>query len=799
MDLFSAFSSKENLKQAFLYLKDEANESSLPLDPMWRPAISAVAKLGDDFFEALEAYLRQNKYHPDKADYVYNPKDNAGVRPICVFSVVDRIVYQALLNPLILGNTIDGKLFNICFCNRILGEDKYLKPYKGQWVDFCDAQIKAFKKGLVWRFEFDIHTYYENIHIDALVKTLKEKFQIRDERLLTILESQLKQWSEKPTMCGLPQGANASNVLANAYLHPFDTLLDDLKGRDHFEYFRYNDDTVIMAESVAKINSIIEKAVLFLRTYNLNLNEKSKLVKLGNTKSIEEVKFHNPYGHLNETSRQKLEELAKKIPTILRNLKSGKEVKKTDVSNLKYYLKAGAGMGDQAIFEALIALIPNKPSLIFEIGKYFGFYFSNEDKEFYLENKELIHAKYESVWEMYRNKSLTTWTRFWLLKVLSIPILAREHSGFQEELDRIVADSNEQILRPLAFFYKAYMRDMIRWDRAIKNESIDSIDAGFTLDDIKRQINNSKTGTEKAIYYYFVFYLKDTEEEGVIRGLVYDALASESPDVQVMGIFLIKKLYRKSLPEIMEERSSRGLVDAPGVIEIQEKDTLRISLEGRSLGELSRIYFKLPATEKASPEQKTDELLTDEGKIALDKLSQFFGMTPPKVEIVGKAQEDLAAIAAHLKKNESILSVSKNKLKSTVGNKNENEERKNIVRLIAKHQDDGDYFYKDKRIVVNRKTLYYDVFDILFSYSDQDGFLSYEQIESNLVKRKYSRAGDDEKRNKRIQNAILNEQQGFFKRAKIGTSELKNKIPDGTPLVDVSRGNGLKFNNPILQ
>jgi retron-type reverse transcriptase len=654
MDIFSAFSSKENLKQAFLYLKEETGGghfgSSLPLDPMWRPAISAVKQLGDDFFEALETYLRQDKYHPDKSDYVYNPKDNAGVRPICVFSVVDRIVFQALLNPLILGGAIDGRLFNSCFCNRILGEDKYLKSYPEQWTNFCYAQINAFNNGLAWRFEFDIHTYYENIHIDTLLNTLKEKFQIRDVRLLAILESQLKQWSEKPTMCGLPQGANASDVLANAYLHPFDTFLDDLKGNDRFEYFRYCDDTVIMAESADKINSIIEKAVLFLRTYNLNLNEKSKLEKLGDTKSIEEMIFHNPYGHLNETSRQKLEEISKKIPTILRKLKGGKDVKKTELGNLKYYLRAGAGMGDSAVFDNVVALIPNRPSLIFYISNYFGFYFSNEDKEFYQANKLLVHAKYESIWEMYSNKSLTAWTRFWLLKVLSTPIFAREHEGFQAELDRIVADPNAQFLRPLAFFYKAYMRDMIRVERAMKKESIDSIDAGFTLDDIKRQIRYSKTGAEEAIYYYFVFYLKDTEEEGVIRGLVYDALASESPEVQVMGIFLIKKLYRKSLPEIMKERASKGIVDVPGVVEIEEKDTLRISLEGKALGELSRIYFKLPASEKTSPEQKADELLTDDGKIAQNKLPQFLGMATVKVELVGKAQEDLAAIAANIEK-----------------------------------------------------------------------------------------------------------------------------------------------------
>jgi hypothetical protein len=122
-----------------------------------------------------------------------------------------------------------------------------------------------------------------------------------------------------------------------------------------------------------------------------------------------------------------------------------------------------------------------------------------------------------------------------------------------------------------------------------------------------------------------------------------------------------------------------------------------------------------------------------------------------------------------------------------------------IVRLITKHLDDGDYFYKDKRINVNRGTLYYDVFDILSSHSDQDGFLSYEHIENYLVERKHPHIEDEGKRNKRIQNAVLNEQQGFFRHAKIGGNAIKNKIPDGRPLVEAARGDGLQLNNPILK
>jgi len=74
MDPFSTFSSKENLKQAFLYLKEETTGTSLPLDPLWRPAIIAVSQLGDDFFEALETYLPAKIISPHKADYVYAPE-----------------------------------------------------------------------------------------------------------------------------------------------------------------------------------------------------------------------------------------------------------------------------------------------------------------------------------------------------------------------------------------------------------------------------------------------------------------------------------------------------------------------------------------------------------------------------------------------------------------------------------------------------------------------------------------------------------------------------------------------------
>lgn len=634
MDLFQSFSSKENLKKAFSYLKDEADESTLPLDPIWRPAISAVAQLGDGFFETLQEYLRADKYQPDKADFIYADKDNMGVRPICVFSVVDRIVFQALLNPWLLGNTIDKKLCSSCLGNRVLGKDKYLKPYKNQWAKFCDKQTDAFKKKFIWRAEFDLQTYYESIHIDTLLKILKENFQIQDERLLKTLEQQLKTWAENLTLCGIPQGANASHILANAYLYPLDTFLDDLMGNGEFEYFRYADDIVLMAKSADKIHHIVSQIVVFLRKYNLKLNEKSKLERLKNTEGIEELKFYNPYGQLNETSQQKVAKISKRLPTILRKIKNGGDVRKTEMSGLRYFLKAGAKLERQEMLDDLIALIPKRPSLIYLVCRYLGFYLSDVDDDFFNTKEKFIHAEYEKVWKTYCENSLTEWTKFWLLKVLSAPKFAKEHSGFQAELNRIVADPKAKFLRPLAFFYKGYLRDSIRWDKAMKGDPLDEVNLGFTSDDIKRQIRNSKTEAEKAIYYYFAIYLRGVEEEGTIKGLVHEALQSKSPEIQTMGIFLVEKLYRIPLPALIKKHPHKRVKDKL-IIDMQDKEAWDINLEAEILGELGRIYFKLSIPAQAPAKKKPDEFLTDEGRIAQDKLAPFFGIpTPLKVEIV---------------------------------------------------------------------------------------------------------------------------------------------------------------------
>lgn len=121
----------------------------------------------------------------------------------------------------------------------------------------------------------------------------------------------------------------------------------------------------------------------------------------------------------------------------------------------------------------------------------------------------------------------------------------------------------------------------------------------------------------------------------------------------------------------------------------------------------------------------------------------------------------------------------------------------NQPRLISRDQN-SNYLYASKQIKMSKGTLYFVVFDILFLQGDQDGFLSYEDIEKHLVRRGFQESGGNEARNKRINNATTNKQQGLFQFAKVGVKPLKNKVPDGESLIRLIRGKGLQLNNPLL-
>jgi hypothetical protein len=538
--LFENFYAKENLKKAFLYLKEEVDESSLSLDPFWKPVIYAIDALGDKYFEALSTYLKQGYYTPEKADYTYVQKDNMGVRPISVLSVTDRIIFQALLNPTTTGDKIDKQLHTFVFGNRIQGKGKYLIPYKKKWGQFCDAQIKAVNDGFTWRIELDIQGFYENILISKLLEILKKEFGLDDTAVLLILKRQLSVWSEN-TGSGLsiPQGPNASHILANAYLHPVDKLVNSLKGEHEFLFLRYVDDMVIMAKNPDTVEAIVSQMVIFLRQFNLRINEKTKLEKQKNTKYLESLKLYNHYGEINTASSEKVTAIRRKLPKIISKLKKKSDVSKKELGELRYYLKASDGNESDEMINGLIEVLPHKASLIFPISRFIGQFFSNT-KENRKQEKDLIIKKYgDKIWKVYNNNQcLTEWSQYWLIKLLFFPEFYFHTPEFEKRVLKIPNHKDCKYLRVVCLFYLFY------------NSNLNKTTPPFNLDDIKRYISEAKTPAEIAVYYYFLLYLNNPETTPVINEMVVSGLSEHSSvDIGTICLYITRILSLKVTPQ----------------------------------------------------------------------------------------------------------------------------------------------------------------------------------------------------------------------------------------------------------
>lgn len=116
------------------------------------------------------------------------------------------------------------------------------------------------------------------------------------------------------------------------------------------------------------------------------------------------------------------------------------------------------------------------------------------------------------------------------------------------------------------------------------------------------------------------------------------------------------------------------------------------------------------------------------------------------------------------------------------------------ARLIEKDAQ-GDFLFDGKIITMGKGSEYCLLFEILLDYSDQNGFLSYENIEKFLIKSGLVPENDTGKRNKRIQNLL---HQGIFRYAKVQDNRFYNGMPNGKPVIEIRRGRGLILNNPRI-
>lgn len=206
--------------------------------------------------------LSKGKWIPQPYLTFEIPKNENEKRRLGLLSIRDKIVQQAI------RQLIEPKIEKL-FVGNSYGYRTGKGPVKAIRRALSECRIKSCTHAL----KLDIDNYFDNINHDILEGKISDLIQ--DTEILRLIMLCVKmgcvtkgrKWQD--TEKGVPQGAVLSPILANLYLHDFDTFV--LSKTPH--YIRYADDFVIICKDSEEASVLKEAAGRYLQeTLALTLN-----------------------------------------------------------------------------------------------------------------------------------------------------------------------------------------------------------------------------------------------------------------------------------------------------------------------------------------------------------------------------------------------------------------------------------------------------------------------------------------------------------------------------------------------
>jgi RNA-directed DNA polymerase len=226
----------------------------------------------------LAGRLKRGAYRAKPVKRAFIPKADGRQRPLGVPTLEDKIVQRAVVEVL-------NAIYEVDF----LGFSYGFRPGRSQHQALDALAVGLRRKKVNWVLDLDVRGFFDNVSHEWLVKFVEHR--VADRRIIRLIQKWLKagvteegEWKE--TEVGTPQGAVASPLLANIYLHyVFDLWVNQWRRKSaHGDMIvvRYADDAVLGFQHRKDAEAFLEQLRERMRKFGLELHpEKTRMIEFG--------------------------------------------------------------------------------------------------------------------------------------------------------------------------------------------------------------------------------------------------------------------------------------------------------------------------------------------------------------------------------------------------------------------------------------------------------------------------------------------------------------------------------------